>query len=497
MTNRCDWPSAACARLNRREPEEHMTIRWNHYRSIIAVGAPLAGLQLAQVALTNVDLAMMGGLGLAAVAAGGLALLLYNQVRTMCVGMVTGVGNMIAAAAGGSETRTRTVELDDQARAEISGLLRAGLGVATLTAALGSSILIALGFALRWFGQEPVVLELIRPILWALAPGLMPMLWLNVLRQFAVGMRRAGSLLRVTLASIAVNAFLNALFVFGWLGIPTLGLAGIGLSTTLVQVWTCATYLRTVRRDPTLGGVLTLKAWRADRNTMRAIVRMGPPISFTYGAEAAITSVATILMGGFGVVALAASNIVNQLAYIVYQVNIGLSQGSSILVSRAVGKDEIHRVADIARRTVTLGAAFMTAVGLLYILFPTLVLTPFLGDHRNNPEVIAAASALLCFAIAQQYCKGSQNLCVGLLRGLGNTKAGMHSTLAGYFVVGIPSMVLFAHGLDLRGPGIWLGLCMGFATTTVLVWRSFRQEIRKTSGDHEMPTGARAGGHAR
>ncbi|MFI6166004.1 MATE family efflux transporter [Nocardia sp. NPDC051052] len=445
------------------------------YRAIIALAAPIAGIQLAQVALTTVDLAMMGLLGVASVAAGGLALLLYNQLRTMCVGMITGVGNMIAEAVGGSEKRTGRGDIDDQARAEIRGFVRAAAFVATLTATAGALILIALGYALRWLGQDPAVLELGRPIMWTLAPGLIPMLWSNVLRQFAVGLRRAGSLLRVTLLSIGVNAILNALFIFGWLGVPKLGLAGIGLSTTLVQLWTFGLYLRSVKRDPLLGDLLSLRAWQADRATITRIVRMGTPISLTYGAEAAITSIAAVLMGGFGPVALAASNIVNQLAYIVYQVNIGLSQGSSILVSRTIGQGDRPAVADIARRTFTLGFAFMTVVGLGYVLFPSAVLAPFLGSHHDDTAVVAAASTLLWFAIVQQYCKGSQNLSIGLLRGIGNTKAGMQSTLIGYFAIGVPAMAIFGFGLGWRAPGIWLGLCLGFGATAFLVWRRFRR----------------------
>lgn len=450
---------------------------FREYRAIVALAAPIAGIQLAQVALTTIDLAMMGLLGIASVAAGGLALLLYNQLRTMCVGMVTGVGNMIATAAGRGEQRSGGAELDEQARAEIRGYVRAGAAVATVVSIAGALVLVALGYALRWFGQDPAVLELARPIIWTLAPGLIPMLWLNVLRQFAVGLRRAGSLLRVTLVSIGVNALLNALFIFGWLGLPRLGLAGIGLATTLVQLWTFATYLRTVRRDPVLGELLSLRVWAAERATVVRIVRMGTPISLTYGAEAAITSIATVLMGGFGPVALAASNIVNQLAYIVYQVNIGLSQGSSILVSRTVGQGEQHAVAGIARRTFALGFGFMTVVGLVYAVFPGTVLAPFLGADRDDTAVVAAASTLLWFAIVQQYCKGSQNLCIGLLRGIGNTKAGMQSTLIGYFALGVPAMALFAFLLELRGPGIWLGLCVGFATTAILVWRRFLRGV--------------------
>ncbi|NUS93876.1 MAG: MATE family efflux transporter [Nocardia sp.] len=455
-----------------------MTFQWRDYRAILALAAPIAGLQLAQVALTTVDLAVMGFLGVTALAAGGLALLLYNQLRTMCVGMVTGAGNLIAAAAGRGEKRTGSGQLDADARAEIHGCLRAALLVATLTSAGGALALVALGYALQWMGQDAVVLDLARPIIWTLAPGLVPMLWSNVLRQFAVGMGRAGSLLRVTLWSVGVNALLDGLFVFGWFGMPKLGLAGIGLATTLVQCWLFGTYLRSVRRDPVLGDLLSLRAWQADQATVARIVRMGTPISLTYGAEAAVTSIATVLMGGFGPVALAASNIVNQLAYIVYQVNIGLSQGSSILVSRTIGQGTPAAVPAIARRTFTIAFTFMTAIGLLYVLVPRLVLTPFLGTHRHDTAVIAAAGTLLWFAVVQQYCKGAQNLCVGLLRGIGNTRAGMQSTLIGYFAVGVPAMLLFGLGIGWHGPGIWLGLCLGFGATALLVQRTFRRGLR-------------------
>src|SRR5262245_37195957 len=86
---------------------------------ILELAVPIAGVQLSQVALTSVSLLMMGLISVSAVAAGGLALLLYNQLRTMCVGMVTAVGNLIAQAIGRGEKRTGRHELDELARAEV------------------------------------------------------------------------------------------------------------------------------------------------------------------------------------------------------------------------------------------------------------------------------------------------------------------------------------------------------------------------------------------
>ena len=459
---------------------ENVGERLRGYRPVLALSAPIAGIQLAQVALTTVDLAMMGLIGVTAVAAGGMALLLYNQLRTMTVGMVTGIGNQIAAAAGRGEKRTGTDELDETARAEIRNLNRSAFLVATVVAVVGALILVAIGFLLPWFGQSDDVVDLARPMMMALAPGLLPMLWLNVLRQFAVGMHRPGSLLNVTLVSIGVNAALNGAFIYGWLGIPKLGTTGVGLATSLVQVFTLVVFCSRVRRDSHLTGLLALDFWKADRDTVRRIVKMGTPIALTYGNEAAITSVATLLMGAFGPAMLAASNVVNQLAQMVYQLNIGLSQGSSILISRSVGAGDRDAAGRIAQRALTLGGAAMTVFALIYIVAPRPVLDLFLHQD-DGAEVITTATALLWFAIAHQYCKGAQNICVGLLRGLGNTTSSLRITLIGYWAVGIPAMLITAYLLNWRGYGVWFGLCLGFGATAGLMFRRFRAELRTES----------------
>ncbi len=448
-----------------------------HYRAILALAAPIVGIQFAQVALTSTDLLMMGFLGVQAVAAGGLAILLYNQLRTMCVGMVTGVGNMIATAVGQGEKRTGTASIDSIAREEVRDILRAAMLLGTFVAVAAGVLLIALGYCLTYLGQSSSIVALAKPIMLTLAPGLVPMLWLNVLRQFAVGMRRAGSLLVVTIASLVINAALNALLIFGWLGLPNLGLAGIGLSTTIVQIWTFVVYFRTVKRDEKLNDLLVLDGWRARATTVKKIAKMGTPIALTYGSEAAITSFATVLMGTFGPVALAASNIVNQLAYIVYQLNIGLSQGSSILVSRTAGKGHYDDIGTIARRTFTISFGAMSIIALAYVVAPQSVLRPFLGEQAD-PVLASFAATLLWFAIAHQFFKGSQNICIGLLRGLGNTRSGLISTLIGYWLVGIPAMFFGGYWLNWGGLGIWFGLCLGFAVTSFQLWWRFMADLR-------------------
>ena len=114
---------------------------------------------------------------------------------------------------------------------------------------------------------------------------------------------------------------------------------------------------------------------------------------------------------------------------------------------------------------------------------PEAVLLPFLGE-RGDGAVLAVASTLLWFAIAHQIFKGSQNICVGLLRGLGNTRAGLTNTLIGYWLIGIPAMAVFARATEWGAYGVWFGLCLGFGATSVLLWLRFTVELRRLSAAH-------------
>jgi multidrug resistance protein, MATE family len=448
-------------------------------RELTTLAAPIAGVQFTQVALTTTDLAVMGLIGVQAIAAGGLAAALYNLMRTMSVGVVTAVGNLVAGAAGRGETRSPGTGPDAQVGKEIRDITRAAFLVATVTAVLLGAVLIGLGYVLPVFGVDEAVLALARPMMMTLVPGLIPMVWLNVLRQLSVGMRRPGPLLAVSVGAILVNAALDFVFIYGLLGIPKLGLAGIGLATTLVQVPTVAAFYTLLRRDDQLGPLLSIDGWNADAEIARRIVRLGFPISLTYGSEAGITSLAAVVMGAFGPVALAAHNVVTQLTRVAFQVSVGLSQGSSILISHAIGKGDKGQAQHIASTALVLGGVTTATLGLLYVAAPNWVLRPFLDPVESS--TIMLGKVFLLFAIVQQIVDFAQNIGVGLLRGIGNTTTSLRATSIGYWAVGLPAILLLAFPAHLEGAGVWIGLSIGFATTAVLLQLRFRRDLPRNS----------------
>ncbi|MFI1911947.1 MATE family efflux transporter [Nocardia sp. NPDC020380] len=451
-------------------------LRQSDGRQLTALATPIALTQLAQVAVSTTNIALMGTLGVRQVAAGGLALVLFNQIRTMCVGLITGTGNQVATVVSRAEKQGNRVDR------EVREVVRSSFLIATLAGLLGGALLIGLGWSLHWLGQDAAVLAEARPMMVALAPGLLPCLWFQVLRQYTVGMQRPQALLFVTVGSVALNLALALAFMHGWAGLPDLGLTGIGVATSLVFLITFGVFWTMVRRDAKLGATLPLRMWPVQLGTVTAELKLGTPIALTYGSEAGMFSVLALVMGSIGAAALAAHNIVYQLVYIVFQVAIGLSHGASILVSKAVARDEFahaRSVAWLALRSVALVAA---VTGIAYVLAPDWVLRPFLVD--SDSATVDLAHGLLLIAIVLQFFDAAQNVGVGLLRGLKDTKAGFRLSLVGYWGVGLPTALLLAFPARLGAAGVWWGLTAGLATTAVLMLRRYFTLLHAREQEH-------------
>ncbi|WP_051819400.1 MATE family efflux transporter [Streptomyces sp. NRRL S-920] len=475
MPPKPDSPAAPEA-PHRDAPPSALATLLGDSRALATLAVPLILTQLAQVALTTTDTVMMGLLGTQELAAGGLAIVIFNQLRTMGVGLVTSVGNQIAAAAARAEKAEETGgEGAGGDHEEVRGIVRASMAVATLAGIVGAVLMVLIGQCLTWLGQDAAVVDRTQTMLIALAPGLLPCLWFQAIRQFTVGMRRPQALLRITIASIAVNAGLNWVLIHGTWGLPKLGLTGIGVATSTVYLLSFLALYASAKRDAALAPLLTLNAAKADPAAVKRLIGLGVPIAATYGSEAGFFSVTALMAGAFGPAALAAHTAVNQLVYIVFQVAVGLSHAASINVSRELALGRVDDARRIKNTALACAAAVMAVVGIAYLTVPRLVLAPFMDS--GSDRALTIATHLLIVTAFLQFFDCAQNIGVGLLRGLDDTKSGFRITVIGYWAVGLPAAWLLSHPLGLETVGIWLGLLTGLATTAVLLLRRYGSSL--------------------
>ena len=251
------------------------------------LAAPRAVGQIGQLALLATDLVLLGRLGATALGAAGLAVLLFNQLRTTGAGLVGAVGERVASAVTRAQARARAeVRTAVVLRAgtwrrsaeyEVRDLVRGAVAVATVAGVAGALIMIGCGRLIGLLSQDARFAAPAQAMLITLAPGLLPYLWCQALRQYGLGMRRPAASTRVTLLSVGLNLGLSWVLGFGAGPVPGFGVAGIGAATGLVQLLDGGLLYLTMRRDPVLAPMLSLAGWRTSWPAVRRLLRSGGP----------------------------------------------------------------------------------------------------------------------------------------------------------------------------------------------------------------------------
>jgi MATE family multidrug resistance protein len=197
----------------------------------VRLAAPMALIQLGQIAMMTTDLILVGRLGDRPLAAAALAHTVLFACFTAGMGLVAAVAPLAAQAFGAGEPHVVR-------RALRVGLWAAGAVGAPLSLLQlrGSDILLALG-------QEPTSAALAGRYLAGIAWALIPAWAFIALRNFMGAVNRPEPALWITLVAIPINAVVAYALIFGACGMPALDLLGAGLATTLVDVGMCAAAL--------------------------------------------------------------------------------------------------------------------------------------------------------------------------------------------------------------------------------------------------------------
>ncbi len=432
-------------------------------RATLALGLPLIGSNLAQMALHVTDTVMMGWYGVTELAAVVLGSSSFFIIFILGAGFSQAVMPMVAAALGrGDEAQVRR-------DARMGMWLSVGFGI--------------LCYPLFWWA-EPILLALGQKLdVAALAAGFMaiagvgmiPALLVRVLTSYLAALERTQVLLWVTLAAVVVNAGLAWALIFGNWGAPELGVRGAAIASVCTQGATFAGLAVYAAFHPALRRFrLFQRFWRPDGPGLRGVFRLGWPIGLTSVAEGGLFQASALMMGMIGTVELAAHGIALQCASITFMVHVGLSSAATVRAGRAVGLGDRVALRDGARVAIAISALFSLATVALFLTFPTQIIAVFLDVSKPETVAILAYGAILiAMAALFQVADAMQVMALGLLRGVQDTRVPMMLAVVSYWMIGIPCSWVLAFRLGYGGVGLWIGLVIGLAVAAVLLMLRF------------------------
>lgn len=255
------------------------------------------------------------------------------------------------------------------------------------------------------------------------------------------------------IAGFIANSVLNPLFMWGWLGLPAMGAAGIALATVLIQMGGCVWLARHVISTDVCHA-MPRTCFRPDGPTIRRILAQSVPAALNMLTIAVGIFVITWFVKHFGKQAVAASGIATRIEQLVLMPVIGLNSAVLSLVAQNYGAGLPHRVREAWATNLKYGASLMLLGGALLWIIREPAMRLFTQDaavisHGGNYLSIAAFT-LAAYPILFVTVFTMQ----GLKRPTYGLWMGLYRQVAAPFIVF--HTLAFTLGLGLWG--VWWGI---------------------------------------
>ena len=414
------------------------------------------GAQVLSIGNGLVDALVAGRIGAVALAAVGVGAAVIFLVTLAAIGLMAALSPTMSRLRGQGR------------REEVGVVFRQGLWVGAALGLTSLGVLAACRVTLDGWGLDPEIVPAMRAYLDAASWGVPAAILLLAARNVCEATARTRPVLLVQLVGLLVNLVADLGLGLGMFGLPALGVAGIGWSTTIVQVTACVV-LFTLLRAPTFIRFALFRAMeRPDATRIRALFALSAPICLALLFEGGLFAATAIQMGMLGTVPASAHNIAVGTTAAFYMLPLGLSFALTARIGMALGRES---TAGVHLRVVA-GLLLCVAIAGASATIIALFREPIAALYTDDPEVRALAARLLLLAALFQLSDALQVALLSMLRGLHDTRVPMLINAFSYWGVGFATGWLAAHRFGVGASGLWFGLIAGLSVAAVLQgWR--------------------------
>ena len=277
-----------------------------------------------------------------------------------------------------------------------------------------------------------------------------------------------------TLFNIPLDyALINGIWIF-----PEWGIFGAGIATVMswLLVALIFAFLVFTKKNDRAFNVLSHRAFEA--NLFGRLMRYGIPSAIQFSLDILAFTFFIFMVGRIGKLELAATNVVFSINSLAFMPLMGFSLGTSTLVGQALGRNQVPEAIAATRATIHIVLVYIFLLFVLFLVFPGPLLELFRPQDsvsQNFSAIIDIGTVLLRFVSAYIFFDALYMVCIGVLKGAGDTRFIMLSIGILSVVVMILPLVI---GVQIFGAGLnfaWC-CCTGFVFSLFVTsyWR-YRQ----------------------
>ncbi|WP_295812009.1 MATE family efflux transporter [uncultured Apibacter sp.] len=430
-----------------------------HFKANTKLAFPVVITQLGQVSVNFIDIIIIANLGERAVASSSLATSLFFIFLVFLLGFSYSMSPLISSAvANGNKSRVLKIFTHG--------------AVMNVALALGVILLLEFCSPLLYHAKQDVsVIPDAITFLNISAWSLLPLMIFQSYRQFSEGISMTVLVTIATIISNIVNVILNFGLIYGYWGLPEMGLKGSATATLIARIlMMCIIIVVLYCNKKSLYYLKDVK-WKNFQSVyFRKLISIGLPSSLQSLFEISSFALAAFIAGMHGYLDTSAHSVTSNLASITFQVCTGFGVAATVRVAGYYGVKNMSDLKKAGMANIYLVFAFMTICGLLFIIFKDQL--PLIFFDKSKTEVIAITSKLLILTAIFQIFDGIQVVSLGCLRAMRDVKIPTFICFIAYIVLAIPIGYYLCINQKLGAVGTWIGLCIGLGFAAImLLWR--------------------------
>jgi len=343
-------------------------------------------------------------------------------------------------------------------------------------------LLILFGMPLLYHMDQPkeIIPDTIH-FLTIMAFSMIPFMVFQTFREVSEGLSFTIGVTKATIIANILNIVLNYILIEGKLGLPAMGVRGSALATLIARIFMVVFLYIVLYRDPRTSHYIKafhLKINGFSKKIFSTMLKLGFPTALQLFFEVSAFAGAAFVCGLVSSTDIAAHQIALSMASFTFNLCVGFSVASTVMVGRKLGERDFRGLRDVGVNNIKLAFIFMIVCGLAFIIGRNIL--PHFFVQNNDVNVMLLASKLLIIAALFQLSDGIQVTCLGCLRGIQDVKIPSILTFIAYWVITIPLGYFLCYTLKMGALGMWIALGLGLTISAVLlVYRFLKLTNRK------------------
>jgi len=277
-----------------------------------------------------------------------------------------------------------------------------------------------------------------------------------------------------------INIILDPILIFGYFGMPKMGIAGAAVATVIGQTIAAM-----------LGIIFNLKinkeldfsfnGFKPDFGIIKRIYAVGIPSIIMMAISSVMTFAMNKLLDGFSTVATNVFGIYFKLQSFAVMPVVGLNNGMVPIISYNFGARRKDRIMKTIRYSIIFALSITIACMLIFQFFPEQLLLMFATEGQANTELLEMGIPALRIISLNFIFAGFCIVSCSVFQALGNGFLSLIVSVARQLVVLVPAAYIFAYfgGVNAVWWAFPLAECMSVICCAVFLILAYKKTISK------------------